>query len=166
MKIHTTRDIDAPASAVWLVLGEQFGEISQWFDGVVKSELDGELAKGATRVCDIKAVGPFPAGQMTETLSEFDRQKKVLTYVVETGGPPFLAHLQNRWVLEANDARSSIATSTVTYRLKWWAKPFGLLIATAMRKSIKPVFAQFRDAVVARYVANPGSPRPSSSQAG
>ena len=124
MDIIKSIDIDAPVNITWQILGEEFGEVSSWAEPVEASSLDGPLDQGVTRTCTIKAVGPFPAGKMTETLSEFNREEKVLTYVVETGGPPFLTHLQNRWVLEPRDATSSILNSTITFRLKWWALPF------------------------------------------
>jgi len=165
MDIINTVDIDAPVSTTWQVLGEEFGEVSGWAEPVVASSLDGPLHQGVTRTCNIKAIGPFPAGEVTEELSEFNRQEKVLTYVIKTGRPPFITQMQNRWILEGRDATSSIASSTLTYRLKWWALPFAPLISMMMKKSIKPIFAQFRDAVQARHQADSGAARPSLSQA-
>jgi len=154
MDIINTVNIDAPVNTAWQVLGEEFGEVSRWAEPVITSSLDGPLDQGVIRTCNIKGVGPIPAGEITELLSEFNRQKKVLTYVVKTGGPPFISHIQNRWILEGRDATSSIVTSTLTYRLKWWAMPFAPLIAILLKKSIKPIFYQFRDAVQARYQAD------------
>jgi hypothetical protein len=164
MDITNTIDIDAPINTTWQVLGEEFGEVSGWADPVAASSLDGPLGEGVTRTCDIKGIGPIAAGEVTEMLSEFNRQKKVLTYVIETGKPPFLTHMQNRWTLERRDAASSVANSTLNYRLKWWAIPFAPLIAIMMKKALKPVFAQFRDAVQARYQADLGGARPALSQ--
>ena len=164
MDIINTFDIDAPVNAAWQLLGEEFGDVS-WADPVIASSLDGPLAQGVTRICNVKAIGPIPAGEVTETLSEFNRQKKVLTYVIETGRPPFLTHMQNRWTLEGRDATSSIANSTLSYRLTWWAMPFAPLISIMLKKAIKPLLAQFRDAVQARYQTDPDAARPRSSQA-
>ena len=165
MDIINKFDIDAPINAAWQLLGEEFGEVSGWADPVTASSLDGPLGEGVTRTCDIKAIGPIAAGEVTETLSEFSRQKKVLTYVIETGRPPFLTHMQNRWTLEGRDATSSIANSTVSYRLTWWAMPFAPVIAIMLKKTIKPLLAQFRDAVQARYEADPDAARPRLGQA-
>jgi hypothetical protein len=154
MDIINNIKINAPVNTAWQVLGEEFGEISGWADPVLASSLDRPLDEGVVRTCDIKATGPFPAGQITETLSEFNRQKKILTYLVKTGGPPFVSDLQNRWILEGRDATSSIANSTISYRLKWWAVPFAPLIAIMMKKATAPIFAQFREAVQARFQAD------------
>jgi hypothetical protein len=155
MDIINTIKINAPVDSAWQVLGEEFGQISDWAAPVLASSLDRPLDEGVVRTCDIRATGPFPEGRITETLSEFNRQKTTLTYVVKTGGPPFLSHLQNRWVLTANDAITSTASSTVTYQLKWWALPFSPFIAALMKKAIKPTYTQFRDAVQAHYQSQP-----------
>ena len=165
MDITNKFDIDAPLSTAWQLLGEEFGEVSGWAEPVTASSLDGPLSEGVTRTCNVKAIGPIAAGEVTETLSEFNRQKKVLTYVIETGRPPFLTHMQNRWTLEGRDATSSIANSTLSYRLKWWAVPFAPLIAIMLKNTIKPLLAQYRDAVLARYQADSGAARPALSQA-
>jgi hypothetical protein len=165
MDIITKFDIDAPVDTAWQLLGEEFGDVS-WSDLVIASSLDGPLDQGVTRACTIDAVGPFPAGELTEALSEFNREEKVLTYVIKTGGPPFLSHIQNRWILEARDATSSSAHSTITYRLEWWAMPFAPLIAMMMRKTLKPLLAQFRDAVQDRFLADPDAARQPLSQVG
>jgi hypothetical protein len=164
MDIINKFDIDAPINTAWQLLGEEFGEVSGWAEPVTTSALDGPLDRGVTRSCKIKAVGPFPAGELTEKLSEFNRKTKVLTYVIKTGAPPFLTHIQNRWSIEGRDANSSIANSTITYRLKWWAMPFAPLFSIMMRTSTKPIFAQFRDAVQARYQADSGAARPALMQ--
>ncbi|MFT4705100.1 MAG: hypothetical protein ACI81R_002808 [Bradymonadia bacterium] len=151
MDIINRFDIDAPAAAAWQLLGEEFGEVSRWADPVASSSLDGPLREGVTRMCTIKAIGPFPAGEVTERLSEFNRQKRVLTYEIKNGRPPFLSLLQNSWSLEGRGETSSVASSTMSYRVKWWALPFAPLIAMMMRRTLKPILAQFRDSVQTRH---------------
>ncbi|MEE8437543.1 MAG: SRPBCC family protein, partial [Candidatus Neomarinimicrobiota bacterium] len=82
MKITTTIEINAPASAVWDVLGERFADVSEWAESILKSSINGPLERGAVRTCDIKAVGPVAAGQITEELTHFDRESFALTYNV------------------------------------------------------------------------------------
>jgi hypothetical protein len=155
MEIINKININAPVDTAWQILGEEFGEVSRWAGPVTASSLAGPLGEGVMRTCEIKATGPFPAGEVTETLSEFNRQNKTLTYVIDSGGPPFVSHIQNRWILEARDATSSVASSTVTYGLKWWAVPFAPLISMLMRSALKPIFDEFRDAVEARSETGP-----------
>jgi len=151
MNIVNSIEINAPLRAAWQILGEEFGEVSDWPEPVVASSLDGPLDQGVTRICNIKATGPFPAGKITETLSEFNREEKTLTYVVASGRPPFLEHLQNRWVLEARGDAASVAKSTISYRVKWWAVPFAPLVAVMLKRATKPIFTQFQDAVQLRH---------------
>jgi hypothetical protein len=84
--------------------------------------------------------------------------------VIETGRPPFLRHLQNRWVIEGGDATSTIVHSTLSYR-SWWALPLAPFIALLMKKTVKPLLAQFRDAVQTRHQEDPGTTRPALPRA-
>ncbi len=128
MKIQTVGTIDAPAPAVWRVLGEQFGEVSNWADAIVASSLDRPLGEGAVRTCDLKATGPLPAGQVTEELTHFNSGAKALTYVVRSGVPKFMRHVENAWTVEAIDDKHSVVKSDVTLRMAWYMLPMAPMI--------------------------------------
>ena len=124
MKIQTTLDIDAPASAVWHLLGEQFDDVAEWSATINKSSLDRPLGEGAVRTCDLKAFGPVPAGQVTEELTRFDRGSRSLTYVVRSGVPGFMRFVENAWTVEALDEIRSRVTSRATFNWRGGCFPF------------------------------------------
>ncbi len=137
MKIETTLDIDAPASAVWHVLGEQFGDVAEWADSIQKSSLDRPLGKGAVRTCDLKAFGPVPAGQITEELTRFDRDSRSLTFVVRSGVPRFMRFVENAWTLEVLDERRSTVKSRATFHLAWWVLPLSPLFRIQLGRGLR-----------------------------
>jgi hypothetical protein len=137
MQLKTTIEINAPISATWDVFGERFADIGEWADAVVKSVIDRPVAQGAVRTCDIKAVGPVPAGQVTEELTEFDREKHKLTYVVTSGSPGFMRHIDNAWTFEALGPKRTRATSVVTFKVAWYMAPMSPVMKMQLGKSLK-----------------------------
>lgn len=137
MKIHTSEELETSASAVWNVLGEQFGDIANWFDGVVKSSMDSAVGVGAVRTCDVKAVGPVPEGKVVEKLTQFDRESRSLTFVITEGVPGFMKLVQNAWTVEDLENGRSRATSVVTVKLSWWALPMAPLIKMQLGKTLR-----------------------------
>jgi hypothetical protein len=137
MKIHTTIDIDAPASAVWNVLGERFGDVAEWTNAIEASSLDQPLGQGAVRTCDLRAFGPVPAGKITEELTHFDRQTRSLTYVVLSGVPRFMRYVENAWSVEALGEGRSRVTSQATFHLAWWVLPMYPLLRIQLRRGLQ-----------------------------
>ena len=129
MKIKTTLEINAPASAVWEVLGEQFADVSEWAESVTKSSLNGPLGDGVVRTCDIKGFGPVADGQVEEELTHFDRESHAMTYVVFSGAPNLMQSIENAWRIEALGDNRCLVTSQATFNFKWWA----LLLSLPMR---------------------------------
>lgn len=147
MKIETTLDIDAPASAVWHVLGEQFGDVAEWSDSIEKSSLDRPLGKGAVRTCDLKAFGPVPAGQITEELTQFDRGSRSLTFVVRSGVPGFMRFVENVWTVEVLDERRSRVTSRATFHLAWWVLALSPLFRIQLGRGIRSFVGELEKTV-------------------
>jgi Polyketide cyclase / dehydrase and lipid transport len=145
MLIETTRDIDAPASAVWEVLGERFADVAEITDAIEKSALDGELGEGAVRTCDLRALGPIPAGQVTERLTRFDRDDKALTYLVLSGLPGFMRRVENAWTIEPLDGGRCRITSAATFDLAWYMVP----MTPVMRRQLGKTLREFIDAIEA-----------------
>ncbi len=161
MKITTIIDIDVPAARAWKVAGEQFGQVSEWAGPVLSSHLDSPLAEGAVRTCEIRAVGPFPPGEITETLIEFNRQQRSLAYTVGTGKPPILKHLSNRWTIEETGTTKCRLTSTATVTMAWWALPLLPFVRHGLAKNIRAILGQYKDYVTAQLpTQQKASPRP------
>jgi len=155
MKIRTSREVNASADAVWNVLGERFGEISGWFDPVVKSRMDGPLAAGATRICDVKAVGPVPEGEVVEQLTHFDRDARSLTFQIRAGVPGFMRLVENAWTVEQTGANTCTATSIVTINLAWYALPMTPLIKMQLGKTLASFVVELEKAAAGQPAENP-----------
>lgn len=67
--------INAPASAIWALLGEGFPNISQWTDQVKKSASTSAKPNGvgASRHCDLA-----PAGSLDETIVEWVPEERLV----------------------------------------------------------------------------------------
>lgn len=161
MKIQTTLDIDAPVSAVWHVLGEQFGEVAEWSDAIKGSSLDRPLGEGAVRTCDLKAFGPVPAGQITEELTRFDRESRSLTYVVRSGVPRFMRFIENAWTVEPLGERRSRVTSRATFHLAWWVFPLSPLFRLQLGRGLRSFVGELEKTVT----GSPVSVRPADAGA-
>lgn len=150
MRIQTTHEIDAPAAAVWDLLGEKFADVSEWADSIVKSSIDRPLGKGAVRTCDLKAFGPVPAGQITEELTVFNRDDRALTFVVHTGLPGFMRFVENAWSVESIDGNHSRVMSRATFRLAWWMVPLSPLLRFQLGRGLRGFVVNLASTVKAR----------------
>jgi hypothetical protein len=143
MKIQTDLEFNAPASTAWRVFGEQFADVSVWADAIEDSAIDRPVALGAVRTCDLKAVGPFPAGQVTEELTVFDSGSRSLSYVVLSGVPGFMRFIENAWTIEAIDDGRSRITSVLTVNVAWWGLPMVPLVRGQLKGSVRGFVEQF-----------------------
>ncbi len=80
MDIHEQVEIEAPASTVWEVVGERFGDIARWTEFLDSSSLEGELGVGAVRTCRFQPNVFSRTGTIRERLTSFDRDAMRLSY--------------------------------------------------------------------------------------
>ena len=131
MRVEVT--IDATPDQVWAVVGERFGDVAQWATPILTSRLlaaagaAGDAgpvpAEGVARVCGIGGFGPFPAGEITERLTVFDRSARRLEYRAVHGLPRLMRSAVNRWSVhpDPDDQARSVVKVHATVRLAWWA---------------------------------------------
>lgn len=107
-------EIDAPADKAWEVLGEGFGEISNW-----TSSLSGELDVGGIRTCESsKSFGPFKGGATQERLIAYDPLSMTLEYEAISGLSGFVRRAGNRWSVHKVDEGHCIVRFTATLELR------------------------------------------------
>jgi hypothetical protein len=150
MHIETTVIVNAPAAAAWEVFGERFERVSDWADSVLESSLEGPLGNGAVRTCDIKPVGPIPAGQVTEEITQFDRSSHALTYAVRSGIPKPMKSIENAWTIEALADDKCRVTSRATFALKWWMQPMSPLMRFPLSRAVRDFTEQLAKHVEAQ----------------
>lgn len=143
MKIRTRFEINAPAAQAWMVLADHFGEVSQWAGAVRQSKIDRPVGLDAIRTCSIAGFGPIGESEITERLTEFDPQLRLLTYRVETGLPPMMGDARNRWQVMADGSERCIVTSDADLRLIWWMRPFSPLLKLRLAADLRKIGEEF-----------------------
>jgi hypothetical protein len=162
MEIRLEIEIAADAAVAWRALGEEFGRIGEWAAAVNRSWLDAEApACGVTRTCVSPAFRPFPAGTVTERLSEFDPGRMRLAYAATSGFPRFVRSALNRWSIEPLGPDACRVRSAATLRLAWWARPLGPVIRWALRGGMRRFAEDLRHRVERARVEPAGSQSPS-----
>ena len=154
MELHHEIVVDAPACAAWGVLGERFGEISEWSD-LDRSSLEGELGVGAKRVCEGPAWGPFPATRATEELVAFDPDTMAFTYIGLDGLPWFMPKAQNSWSVVALDAQRCRVTTRAEVELVMWMRPLAPLFRLMIRRPMARLLDQLAAAIRTHAAAQP-----------
>jgi hypothetical protein len=153
-------ELEHSPKVLWEIFGEGFENVSDWASLIIKSSLDGDLGEGAVRTCDLKQTGPVAAGKVTEEITHFDRQELALTYVVRSGIPGMMRHLDNAWTFADLGGGRTRVTSTLNLKMAWWSLPMLPLIRMQLKKTIRSFIAQLD-----RYAAQTSSARSASSAA-
>jgi len=140
MTVHTSVELDTPATAAWAVFGEQFGEWAQWSDGIASSSLNGPLARGVMRTNDVPGFGV-----VTQELTRFDRGTRSLTYEMRSGMPAVLVAVGNAWTIEPLGADRCRLSGDASFGLAWWARPLKPLLRRKMTASLQSFADGFAD---------------------
>ena len=144
MKLQVSSLVNTPASTAWKILGEEFADISKWNDAILKSSLDGEVGKGATRTCELKS------GPVTELLTRYEPKSHALTYEIRSGLPSFMGTVENAWTIQVVDENSCRVSSVITANMRWYARPIAPLIKMNLRKLVSGALDQLGTAAQAR----------------
>ncbi|MFT5432982.1 MAG: hypothetical protein ACI9OJ_003687 [Myxococcota bacterium] len=155
IEITTTTTIDAQASDVWQVFGEEFGEVSQWSENFTASSLDRAISKGAIRTVELKP-GSGLSGTVTQEVTEFDRAARALTYEMRSGVPALFRTIANEWTLVEIAPGKTRMSGQATFRLAWWAWPMTPLLRGKMSVSLDGFVGQLK----AHLERHPRAPAP------
>lgn len=134
-------EINAPASVVWTILGEEFSQISKWA-GIIKSSfpdqehLPPEGADAGARICVSQIAW---AKDVTEKLTAFDPQEKTFTYEATSGLPGFVQHAQNTWTVRPVSPGSCIVTTQGVLKM---TPLLGRILYPIIRKQLEKAGAQ------------------------
>ncbi len=130
-------ELDVPAERAWTVLAEQFGDVGEYASGVRKSVMHEDVGTGATRTCQTQGFGPFPSLEITETLTEFDRNAMRFEYVAGGELPRMIPSSTNRWTVEPSSSGRCRVRSHAKIQLKWWALPLAPLLSRSIHAEIQ-----------------------------
>ncbi|MEM9634810.1 MAG: SRPBCC family protein [Pseudomonadota bacterium] len=110
MIVELTQTVNAPASAVWQVMGEDFDSIAEVVSGVYASQKrPGDGVNGAPmagRVC-YTSMGKHP---LIETIKVWDPKARKVSYEAKSKSfPGFVKSLVNNWeFVEINDTQTEV----------------------------------------------------------
>lgn len=134
MKISKEITVNVSVDKAWDLIGENFGGAGDFSSVLHGSHLEGELDVGAKRVCDLGK-----KKTAVETIIQFDRQARVLTYVLSEGLPPFMMRAQNKWEVIEKGPNTTVLRITPIMDIKWW----GLPLVPLMMVSVGPLLTRF-----------------------
>jgi hypothetical protein len=152
MELRAETIIDAPADAVWAVLGTRFGGIGEWATPISVSAMDGEACVGAIRTCHFTGFGPFKPGTVKEQLTAFDPESRTLAYVAIDGLPKFAEQAVNHFSVQALGDERCVVRSYATLELRGPMRIFGWRV----RRRLEKVGSQVLDEL--RYYVEHGRP--------
>ena len=145
MKLTSVHEINAPADAVWTLMGERFADIGEWSDTVIQSSMDGPARAGAVRTCELKPT-PAASGFIKERITKFDEQRRTFAFDIIEGLPGFMKRVNSEWKIEADGSNKTKATNTLTIEVKWFMAPMLPVIRGQFAKTIKGFIPQIEDA--------------------
>ena len=60
---------------------------------------------------------------VTQELTQFDRERRSLTYEMRSGMPPPIRGVRNTWTIESVDNERCKLIGVAEFQLAWWAVP-------------------------------------------
>ena len=121
LRYEVRRTLEAPADAVWLVLGD-FGTEHRWTKTLSHCVRDTEIVKvGTKRFCTL----PRPLmgrNQVTEEITEY-APGLALAYVLHGPAGPF-ARAAGKWSISPASANSTLLTVEGTFAPRNWVSAF------------------------------------------
>jgi hypothetical protein len=153
MQIITETVIEAPAAAVWDIVGDRFGQAHEWASLLNHSAGHGAPLSGRVREarsCDVKGMG-----NIQERLVEFDPERHVVSYEVTKGFPFFVRRGVNHWQISGLGATRCRVTTTASLTTKGIV---GFMMAPMMRMQMAGMMRTMLEDL--KHYAETGQPHP------
>ena len=147
MEIRAELAINAPAEDAWVVVGERFGQISEWASAVTGSAMDGQPAVGRVRTCQVAGFGPIAAGVIRERLIRFDPDARSLSYEAAAGMPRLIVAAVSHWSVHARPGSACTIQIHGTLTLRPAARLFSPALRWRMRADTRRVLAELKHRV-------------------
>ncbi len=160
MNIKRRISIEATPEAVWRILAEQYEHVDRWASSVAHAtaRMGGpkpDAAPIAGRVCETE-LGPF-----SESIVEYDEERKVLAYQARGEKMPFFVKdLQNRWSLHSAAGDRTEVGMLMTAKLQF---PFNLFMPPLMKLQMGRILSFAVEEL--KHYAETGEPHPRKARA-
>ena len=105
MNIIKKTTINKPVEEVWEVLGNQFGEISNWASIIKESKVYGESKMNGVNY-SIRETNTLN-GITKQEITSFEPEKHSLSYKSLTGTPPIIKEVRALWSLTKSDSNTT-----------------------------------------------------------
>ena len=127
MQFTVTTPINASATKVWDVVGNDFNDISEWASIVTTSRANSDLPQGQEgRICEVQGMGPT-----VETLQNYDDSNQELSFTLESNKMPFFVKkVLSTWSVKdlGNDQAEVSTTGDFTL-----SQPFAFLMGGMLK---------------------------------
>jgi len=147
MEMRAEVVINARAEDAWLVVGDRFGQISEWASAITESSIDGRPGAGRVRTCVVRGFGPFGPGVIKERLTRFDLDARSLSYEAAEGMPGVIVHAVNRWSVTPGPGGGCTVKIHATLTLRPAARLLGPVLRRRMRADTRRSLAELRHRV-------------------
>lgn len=116
MDINKKITIDKPVEEVWEVLGNQFGQISNWASLIKESKVYGESKLNGVDF-SIRETNTLK-GITKQEITSFEPEKHSLSYKSISGTPPIIKEVRANWSLAKNDSNTTKLVMDFTADMK------------------------------------------------
>ena len=122
--------IDKPVEEVWEVLGNQFGQISNWASIISESKVYGESKLNGVNY-SIRETNTIK-GITKQEITSFEPKKHSLSYKSISGTPPIIKEVRAHWTLAKNDSNTTSLVMDFTADMKG----LGFILAPIVKKKL------------------------------
>ena len=122
--------IDKPVEEVWEVLGNQFGEVSNWASIISESKVYGESKLNGVNY-SIRETNTAK-GITKQEITSFDPERHSLSYKSIAGTPPIIKEVRAHWRLANKDANTTNLVMDFTADMKG----LGFILVPLVKKKL------------------------------
>ncbi|MEM7536214.1 MAG: SRPBCC family protein [Chloroflexota bacterium] len=141
MEVIRQLTVNAPATRLWEIVGEDYVNVGNWTSQIETSGPNPDLPPGQGRVCSTPGFG-----DIKETVTQFDEQRHVLSYAADVQKMPFFVkEMGNTWRIEPKGQNQSVVHMHMKGRLlPVFAQLMGPVMKGQMSKTVDIILEELK----------------------
>ena len=156
MNIIKKITIDMPVEEVWEVLGNQFGQISNWASIIKESKVYGDSKLNGVNY-SIRETNTLK-GITKQELTSFEPEKHSLSYKSISGTPPIIKEVRAKWTLTMAGSNTTELVMDFTADMKG----LGFILAPIVKKKLGKIGDELLEEL--KYYLENGKPHPRKTE--
>ena len=133
MNIIKKTTINKPVEEVWEVLGNQFGQISNWASLIKESKVYGDSKLSGVNY-SIRETNTLK-GITKQEITSFEPVKHSLSYKSISGTPPIIKEVRAHWSLKKNESNNTMLVMDFTADMKG----LGFILVPIVKKKLSKI---------------------------